>query len=1259
MKKNNINPFRVVKGKHIPLHQSKEGSTKIESPVENKPLVLDEKTKERFKYFTYDNKNTTLEKEMLNFRDIYTNEDLDEMIKDREDSDSKDLFTFIKSIPKTTSFGRPFTPTKNPNSNNQNVNKPNSELEKQKTELGISPDAKVKSITPIEEKENTPNWVNKTTEDAKNFNNGQKTPNWIKKAEENAKNFNTPKVDLKSEYNKITEQPIFTPPKVTNGDTPIIFKNQEEFDNTWNKAENTEEKTKLTEIWNKQKETLPKTPTQIVETPKENVIPDFSKLDFNTAFGKAKELSSQGIGQFKWRGGVYGTALNTKQDLGSYDTKYNTNFKNIYTGSGIAGETFAQRKANEEYAKRVAEDRAKGITPENPASPAKKGFFDNYEQYSTAWDNAKTQEEKAELTRIAREQDLTTGKVIEETPKKTSSVNPFDSWNSMINAKQESTPYTRYLTAFRNAKTESDRNTINIIAEREGIINPVKKTPKKERDWTSFGVDATLKGLGVVAGGYFGRGRIGAGVGTAIGGATADFVNNQLGYKDRESISGISTVLDDFVEGAVLDPIITKRILPLLKPIGNGVYNYGSSFFKASGNKITKVSKTIAKEALTENEIKTLKNLNPFNKDNYNFNINLKSAPEKGALKHFNKGNKYKMPDAPDLPDLPAITPKVKPVVPVKPVIPNSNYNYSTNPIVNNNPIIATANYKKPLYNTGTIPTLPTNATVLKPTYNNPNIIQPKMTSGINNKNISTATLKPKSIQGTKYKPEPEDLKFLLKSGGGNNYIKKGNQVFRKINGDWFEIKAQGGKLNPFKYADGGGIETPESIVPNVNLPQSTEDLSVSFNKNYDNYISPYNTLDNNLESPINPKPFIKPDPIVTPPTQGFKTDVNGNPIDYRRKSPIGYKNMTFDKMAVSPEVQLQMGIDPTNVDNGLSLDFSRDKGKQPSMWSKLGKGISTSGINAFDVINAGNMIKGYMGRNIKPPKRSWEDRQDIITPAQGMNPFQKQDSINNLQSQANLASTNNRTIDPRLNTASMLGIQQNTNQGLNQLNSQDSQMYQQDQQRMMGQKQNENLRMLQGKQNFDQRIQDENMRNYQMQQQASQQSINQGLNYMQMKNADNQKRKMQERGNNQMLNAQMYSQAVTEMQQRVKVSGDYKSVTSFDGTVHNFNTPQEAIAFADKLKMSPELEKASMQEAIKRKKGFKTYMDSDFSQGEDKPMRKGGTLEVSTRVKPQHNNLNPFKAIGNYTSDLMRMSTAFGLKNMALRYAINNKKGK
>lgn len=736
-------------------------------------------------------------------------------------------------------------------------------------------------------------------------------------------------------------------------------------------------------------------PTQVVETPKENVIPDFSKLDFNTAFGKAKELSTQGIGQFKWRGGVYGTALNTKQDLGSYDTKYNTNFKNIYTGSGIAGETFAQRKANEEYAKRVAEDRVKGITPQNPASPAKKGYFDNYEQYSTAWDNAKTQEEKAELTRQVRADGWSSGTPI-ETPKKTSSVNP------------------------------SISNSVN--------KPKIKSDSKKEK--------------------YI--------------------------FTDARTWSGkkVNNIKDTFY--------------------------YEGDYYETTG-----------------------------------FN---------------NKGE--------------IIAEKID-----KPENSNkSNLVYSSK----------------------------------------------KYTSDINNNNTEE---KPVNYEYDNRTQKTLKEQFI-------NPFQTGKQYF-----DNRYSKKQGGKLNPFKYADGGGI-----TLPNYNNTWNSSMLQKPIvNNSFDPTRTDFNPVTglnevgygkNNGEMPT-----VNLDEItITPDKDGI------TPLPREIDS---LKNNTVFNPNITPLVNMNKGV------------------SNPNRFNKASKfiGNQTKGINAFDVINAGNMIKGYMGRNIKPPKRSFEDRQDIIAPAQGMNPFQKQDAINNLQSQANLASVNNRTIDPRLNTASMLGIQQNTNQGLNQLNSQDSQMYQQDQQRMMGQKQNENLRMLQGKQNFDQRIQDENMRNYQMQQQASQQSINQGLNYMQMKNADNQKRKMQERGNNQMLNAQMYSQAVTEMQQRVKVSEDYKSVTSFDGTVHNFNTPQEAIAFADKLRMSPELEKAGMQEAMRRAEGFNNFMNSDFSQGKNKPMRKGGTLEVSTKiVKPSFNNLNPFKAIGNYTSDLMRMSTAFGLKNMGLRYAINTK---
>lgn len=961
-------------------------------------------------------------------------------------------------------------------------------------------------------------------------------------------------------------------------------------------------------------------------------IPQIKSNNFNEAFSKARSIHKDtgGIGMFEWNGQIYGSALNTKEELAKYDnlfanTDYGKQFNkasNIYTGSGIAGETPQIRQAYLDYQRKAQEN--------NPET--QKGVFKNYEDYLNQWNIAKkrgaSNDELNAITQSARNQDLTN-------PNKTDNVKVsdlFENWRNLGNFTEQG----RY--AKLTEKENNEGLTQSEKAERINLRNKLGNVEPNNKQYQGHNMSN-----GVLGNPYLDFALLSTGSG--ITGALTSKVFQTIPKAKSVVIGGLKELAGATVSTSV--PVLALNATALMSgkklseedintAIKNGLIGYVGGrlvMTKKGQNILGKTSNFAINNKVTNklsNEVKNIKNdlkgVNPFHSSKWvdikldakdlNMKQPFNSTSDIGAYFNYIDKNKFSPPKRIPFPD----------IVPIpKKTIPKSNYTFSNTPIKNNNPIVATSNYKKPLYNVGNIPTLPSQPVVLKPAYNNPNIVQSRITSGNKIQSNSKATPISKSSQEVKYKPEDEDLRFLLKNAVGNSYIKKGNKTFRKINGDWFEIKAQGGKLNPFKYADGGGINPflPKNPYDRSNelgnytndefeIGQSMDNAGVSFNSNSQNknIINTYDQLYRNTD-----------------------VDYSGsiNPYMNRNRQDISL-----------PEVPLRKPEDEVvdDISNQPKKSFGR------KVWGK------TKGLDAFDVINAGNMIKGYMGRNIKPPKRSWEDRQDIIAPAQGMNPFQKQSAMNDLQQQANLSNYNNRTIDPRMNNVSMLGIQQNTNQGLNQLNSQDSQMYQADQQRMMGQKQQENLRMLQGKQNFDQRIQDENMRNYQMQQQASQQSINQGLNYMQMKQADSRKKAIQEKANNQMLNAQMYQNSISEMQQKVKVNLADNSVTSFDGSVIKFNTANEATAYADKLRMSPELEQAGMQEALRRSKGFKTFMNTNWGQEE---MKKGGILEVSETRKPQYNKINPFK-ISNYTSDLMRMATSFGLKNMQLRKDINNK---
>jgi len=299
----------------------------------------------------------------------------------------------------------------------------------------------------------------------------------------------------------------------------------------------------------------------------------------------------------------------------------------------------------------------------------------------------------------------------------------------------------------------------------------------------------------------------------------------------------------------------------------------------------------------------------------------------------------------------------------------------------------------------------------------------------------------------------------------------------------------------------------------------------------------------------------------------------------------------------------------------------------------------STAGATGMDkvfaVTNLVNMGKGYMGRGLKPPTRSLQDRQDIIGSTQGMNQYAKDSALQGMSNQANTQANNNRSIDNRMNIASTMGTQEGLNNSATQLNAQDSQMYDQSRNTQLQARQGENMRMLSTSQKFQQGLQDEAMTNYKNQQAASQQAINQGQQNMFLQSRDIQAKKEQEK-------AMIYQSAVGQVQKNVKVNptADGKfTVSHYDQSGKLvlspvFNSMYEASIFASGEKASSSIDKAIAEQMEKIRKGM-----AGFS--------KGGKMTQSHAK-------NPFSYMEKYNTKLMDITKNWGAINMKNRNKIS-----
>lgn len=1038
--KSKVNPFKFVNGKMITVHQSKEGSTKIgEVPI---------KTESKYESFF---KNAP-EK----IREYYTDKKIEEDLKDDAESLKGYYTEAFKNFPEQRTYyellyniktkgvdetRKHYDRIMNKEKNNNDKTtqetevKPNIE-QKDLTDLGISPEVKVIQIE--KPKEVSPVVENKIVTQPSN---------------------NTPKL-TELEQTRERARQLGQIQEVERIDRQIEA--QGKYLNE-NKPKETKEEVKKVE-----------------EIKQENTIPDLSKYDFNTAFGKAKQLSD--IGQFKWKGGVYGTALNTKSDLGKYDDKYKTKFSNQYTGSGIAGEMYGNKQTAVPVNSGIP---SKGVNPTITPTERNKYDFVDYEDYSAKWDNAKTKSEKKLLTMQARLQGLTNqkGNVFntkkEETPK--SVANPFT--GSIFDVNREGSK--------QNTKGENKNISLEIPKGYRRI------TGDKNQDLSQ--------------------------------------VSSSMEIRDKSWINS---------------------------NIGS-VYSKDGRYYQILG----------ANESFRKDDPKATYKLRYLDKD-------LESDPETKKQITFQNNSNY---------------PKTYPNTRVE---------------------------------------------------DNKQSIEEKISKG--------------RIEGNwKKHLNTEDVKMLKLRASLQKNINGYNAQFPFLDPLEFKelqsYKAQGGIINPFipKADNGMLLDKPKGLFQGL-------DNTVG---QYDSSLLPHSTLE------INPN-VKAPSKGMGNITQQMDWTTGNDDFIADELDEVVIKPQDEDpqnKFPQLPSPQLPSLQRPEFPK--LQIPDSVPEGVKKEKRSGIGDFIkrNTKGVDMFDVVNTANMVKGFMGRNIKPPKRSFEDRQDIIAPAQGMNPFQKQDSLNNLQSQANIAQMNNKTIDPRLNTAAMLGIQQNTNQGLNQLNSQDSQMYNQDQQRMMGQKQNENMRMLQGQQNFQAKIQDENMRNYQMQQQAAQQSINQGLNNMQMKQRDNQNQRLQKQANDDLMTANFYGKAMGSLQNNVKINklGDKDFQVSYydkEGLkTKNFTDVNQAEAFRSTMSTHDDLDEHALNQSGKMAQGFLNLQNRMRRRENGGLLKKGGKITESN-MSPEdrriiNNAINPFKYNNVYTNELLRYSKSLANKNIEIRHKINRSK--